>query len=226
MAFLKLLKTSKKTSIPQRPASSNYVYQNVNGLRTKLQHLRNSLLLPCFDFVVLTETNLITPDILSAEFGNSNFIFFRCDRTTDTSHKKCGGGVLIGVSSKFSTHQISLSSNNMECVFIKVKLQSLTLIIGAVYLPSNYFSQLYSDFCSLCEETVLQNSADQIILIGDFNLPRVDWSAEVIVTTDLLSLPVMNMMNLLHLKQVNNVKNTRGVLLDLVFSNFQIARIL
>ena len=44
--------------------------------------------------IVLMETNL-TQDFDDAELGLPNYIIYRQDRNSLTSHRSCGGGVLI-----------------------------------------------------------------------------------------------------------------------------------
>jgi len=84
-------------------------YQNVRGLRTKLNTLRcNFILFDSYDIIILTETWL-TPNIDNAELGFVGYHIFRFDRNSHTSSSTRGGGVLIAIKSNLKA---SLILNN------------------------------------------------------------------------------------------------------------------
>lgn len=70
------------------------MYQNVRGLRTKLNLLRTNV--PClnYDFFALTETWLYD-SIYDNELNFNNYNIFRFDRNHHTSKYKRGGGVAL-----------------------------------------------------------------------------------------------------------------------------------
>lgn len=146
-------------------------------------------------------------------------MIYRCDRSPNTSTKVSGGGVLIGVHKKYFSNEIHISNNNIECVFVQIRTNSSFIIIGAVYLPPNQAVQQYLDFSVLCEEILLQNKYQDLLLIGDFNLPQVDWSSNPLQSQDIGPQAIIDLANLFQLHQVSKVRNGRGVLLDLIFSN-------
>lgn len=59
---------------------------------------------------------------------------------------------------------------------------------------------------------------DKLLLMGDFNLPGIDWSRGLRAPGDSLRY-IMYLADLYDLKQCNNIPNFRGVLLDLIFSS-------
>lgn len=97
-------------------------YQNVNGLRTKLNDIKHSFASSVHDVVVLTETNL-DPNITNNEIGAFNHQIFRKDRSGDTSRKISGGGVLVAVDKSLPCCEIKTSNTDVECLFIKISLK-------------------------------------------------------------------------------------------------------
>lgn len=78
------------------------LYQNVNGLRTTINDLVQSINVCMHKIIIFSETNL-SGDIMSSELGFYNFNVFRNDRSSLTNTKRSGGGVLIAVHSDLSS---------------------------------------------------------------------------------------------------------------------------
>lgn len=142
---------------------------------------------------------------------------FRCDRSTLTSRKSCGGGALIAVHNSISCSNISPVIQNTESVFVKLNSKHMNTIIGCAYIPPNQHHSVYDDFCQTTEEVFGLND-DRILLLGDFNLPNTDWTVSP-QASDESSRRIIDLANLYDLKQYNCVLNFRGVTLDLVFSS-------
>lgn len=193
-------------------------YQNVNGLRTKLHLLRESINSSTYDIVIFTETNL-TPDILTSELGFINFNVFRRDRSSANSNKESGGGVLVALNCDFPSSELSSSIDNVECLFVSARILDQEIIVGGVYIPPQSRSQVYSSLGESLEEvSSLCEPNTKMIIAGDFNLPGVDWTNPSSVPANLATECIFDMMNFFNLRQQNNILNSRGVLLDLVFA--------
>lgn len=65
-------------------------YQNVRGLRTKLNEVYLEILNNDFDVIILTETWL-NDSISDAEIFDSRYNVFRRDRNSTYNHKSDGG---------------------------------------------------------------------------------------------------------------------------------------
>jgi len=159
-------------------------------------------------------------NIADSELGLSQFNIFRKDRSPVSSVKLSGGGVLIAVSSRFTSFLISTSVEDIECIFVALSDgQGDVTIIGAVYVPPQQPSTTYRRFCDAVEEAYLQvPKCKSICLLGDFNQPYVDWST--IASPVLLpsTSHLVDLSELLNLRQINSIKNSGNVMLDLVFS--------
>ncbi|XP_046675695.1 uncharacterized protein LOC124364323 [Homalodisca vitripennis] len=94
------------------------------------------------------------------------------------------------------------------------------MVVGCAYIPPNRPSTDYLDFCQTADQLFgfRNDSVDQILLMGDFNLPHTDWHGGRRGVGD-SSRFVMDLASSYDLKQYNSVPNFRGVVLDLVFSS-------
>lgn len=76
-------------------------YQNVRGLRTKVNHLFLQSVDSAYDIICLTET-FLNSNIQDSELFCSNYSVYRRDRATTASKKLDGGGVLLAVRNNFA----------------------------------------------------------------------------------------------------------------------------
>mgnify|MGYP005982092317 CR=1 FL=1 len=85
-------------------------YQNVRGLKTKLNDFYCAVLSEEYPIIVLTETWL-SDDIISTSVFDDRYIVFRTDRNAINSVKSHGGGVLIAVNKYLKSSQIMLNDS-------------------------------------------------------------------------------------------------------------------
>ncbi|XP_031332835.1 uncharacterized protein LOC116163124 [Photinus pyralis] len=199
-------------------------YQNVRGIRTKMQNLMQSVFATNYDVICLTETWL-NQDISSSELQiSSNYNVYRQDRNILTSNLKRGGGVLIAVNKTLMSKLISTTVDNVEHIFVLVMFLGKCYIIGNVYIPPNSHSDVYDLHCTATENVLNRYPDHVLILCGDYNLPNIKW------INDQYGLHATGQLNesgtivadhfaYLNLYQVNNVRNDYNVILDLVFTN-------
>ena len=205
-------------------------YQNIRGIRTKLQKLRESAALYSYDIYFLTETWL-DGNIKSAELGLDNHKIHRCDRSSSTSTKKKGGGVLIAVDSKLPSRKINTKNNDIEQLFVLTNTPSGKLILGCVYFPPTSDSLMYQKHCEDIELLFTKYPEAKFILTGDYNLPNLEWKG----TEDPIILHekendaarvILDMLNFLNLNQHNIISNTSNRILDLIMSNIHILNLM
>ncbi|KAG8255656.1 hypothetical protein J6590_087572 [Homalodisca vitripennis] len=76
----------------------------------------------------------------------------------------------------------------------------------------------YNDFCDSGYEAIAcAGCSENVLLIGDFNLPNMDWSACDMRHDSEASRSLINLASFHNLQQMNYTSNFRGVYLDLVF---------
>lgn len=202
------------------------LYQNVRGLNTKLPGVyRNSV--GCgYDIIAFTETWL-TADIFDSEIFCNEFNTYRRDRYGVIREKKRGGGVLISVNCSISSDLV-MSSTDIEVEFICVRLafRGQYIYVTCSYIPPRSSLNVYLKHANLIGDIVSRLAANDIILVmGDFNLPRVSWTLCPDVSRLVPVSPSSDMDTFFDilfescLIQFNNIPNVGNRCLDLVFSN-------
>ena len=211
--------------IETNPGPLSMYYQNVNGLKTKLDEFSANIILNSHEIICLTETNL-NDEINSQElFVNNNYVVYRSDRNLGESQKKSGGGVLCAIASEIESFRRYDLNSQGESVWIQCKIGKEILIVCTVYFPpkSRYID--YEYFSKYMENTI--NSLDpnaHVIIVGDFNLPSIEWENEENISVpitwsgaqaeEILLVTAAN-----DFSQFNTTRNHNGKILDLIFSN-------
>lgn len=97
---------------------------------------------------------------------------------------------------------------------------STRILVGAVYLSYCGCLPVFNALTASLEMLVLPLNPSFTLICGDFNLPNVDWSNwrfKMAVYLSFTSLHLINYFSFLNLYQLNNLPNTLGSLLDLIF---------
>lgn len=203
-------------------------YFNSGGLRTKLDDIRSGLnsltIIP--DIFAISESNL-TQDIKDSDLGFCDFQVFRTDRSLMTSNKKEGGGVLICVKNNIPVTKISIDGDIIEQVFIKIS--KFKLIIGLVYIPPYASANIYQHHVDSVIQISDNHPEYKLLLLGDYNIPKVIWSNEEDLSTTFLdkiqhkdmehSLILKDNFSSLNLSQHFKARAEKGYTLDLCFSD-------
>jgi hypothetical protein len=113
-----------------------------------------------------------------------------------------------------------------ECVL--VKRSKYSYCISAVYLAPDVEKPAYDMFLEDMDAIVGSSRVtDRILVLGDFNLPKVEWGVQedggstllpMGITNDLESDLIEGMLGC-DLGQINSIPNQNGTFLDLIFSN-------
>ncbi|XP_055537768.1 uncharacterized protein LOC129725703 [Wyeomyia smithii] len=152
-------------------------YQNVRGLRTKIDQVFLATAELDYDIYVFAETWL-DDSIQSAQLFCNGYRVFRVDRCTTNSTRRRGGGVLIAVKRKYGSSAVqNLPVTTIELLWVKVTIERVELYICALYIPPDKsqdcsFMQLHFDAISAVDST--QNDASENAL--NRLLEQVDWS--------------------------------------------------
>lgn len=155
--------------------------------------------------------------------GIPNYYIYRCDRSSLTSVATRLGGALIAAKKCLVSAIVTPSSNNIESVYVKISLQTLTILFVNVYIPPSSSVNIYEDFIAATEDVIQKDDFSMIYISGDFNLPNIYWendefgSRPVGVMTDVVEC-VSNFSAFLNFYQINNIPNANGGFLDLIFT--------
>ena len=177
-----------------------------------------------YDVLAFTETWL-NCDIQSSELS-SDYVFHRCDRNSLTSSFTRGGGVLIGVKKHLRCRLIPLSNaDSVEQVAVCISLPKQSIYVCCVYIRPNSDPTVYSQHASCVQELCeLADTADTVIALGDYNLPRLTWELDTdmnsYIPTNASSeqeIALTQSILACGLQQIQDVRNANERLLDLAF---------
>jgi len=74
------------------------------------------------------------------------------------------------------SYRVLLQDNKIEQLFVKLSVGSLVLLIGAVYIPPQSDINVYNSHTDIVNNLLSQYCNSKIILLGDYNLPGIQWS--------------------------------------------------
>ena len=139
---------------------------------SKLNDLEVLVKLNNFDIVCITETWLSEkiPDAMLS--FNGIYRVFRKDRESR------GGGVCILVKGTLSATAITFCVNDVEIIAVNIGHGNEKLIVANIYRPpgSTVEHKLYILNLVSCLNQLFTNTKSKVVLVGDLNLPHIDWS--------------------------------------------------
>lgn len=209
-------------------------YQNVRGLRTKVNDIFQSILSNNFDLIFITETWL-NNSFLDSEVSDARYDIFRYDRDTKSSDKSIGGGVMIYAKQMYQAQLRSeFSRVGVELVWITIGArgfgitQQRAVHLGVAYVPGDMqHSQRLALVLDSLNAIMQAHPDDHIILLGDFNMPNIQWDSRGGPTCAKegtnekfnTAVTFMNALQFHGLLQFNKYPNFSGNVLDLVIAN-------
>lgn len=199
--------------------------QNVRSLKNKLDILHSSLVahlqpLGLFNFFALTETWL-TDDVLDSEVSIPNYTIFRKDRVS-----RRGGGVLLGCHNALKCRRRpDLEQDNLELLLVEVRLSSRNkMLLGNCYRAPDSGTQPLEALAGVL--TNVSHQYNHICIVGDFNLPSLQWNSSSGLPTSSGSsiddIFVDAVMTAHSLQQVNYAATRGNNILDLVLCSEQL----
>lgn len=168
----------------------------------------------------------LNDSVNTAELGFLHHTVYRCHRSPDNSTCKVGGGVLIAVKKNIPSYQISLTNNKSEALFVHTKVKNTKIILGCCYLP-NPSSIAVTYLTEVLNEILLKFNNINFILMGDFNMPNIKWTPQNGILLPLgkhsqqSKIFTTLMCDYHNMHQIVTIKNEKGNILDLGFTNFQ-----
>ena len=161
---------------PSKPEtfSIKFLLFNARSLNNKNSFLHNFLNSRKDTIICITETWLCHDIPNSLLVGNTDFIVFRDDRVKSKKKTK-GGGVCIFIPKHFcftikQTPPIKL----IEYLSIDIFFGPACFNITIAYLPPDLKVNSVRDFCD-SYLSLKANSSVPALLLGDFNLPFINW---------------------------------------------------
>lgn len=200
----------------------NIFYQNINGLKTKINDFKLSVPTINADCFAVTETWL-NDNISSGElFDLEVFSIHRKDRDLSTTGRKDGGGVLLAVKKCYVTERLDkFEAKGLESLWVKIYTSRNAFIFVCVvyFVPespkTNY--KLFFDYLEKYEQLL----SGPVFIIGDFNLRLLSkhWLNNDPVVLPPLEDYVARKIAYFNLLQHNSVLNVNNYCLDFVFTD-------
>ncbi|XP_053398333.1 uncharacterized protein LOC123552572 [Mercenaria mercenaria] len=169
------------------------------------------------DIISCTETWL-KPDIQTSEIfpKDLNFQVFRDDRTSGQ-----GGGVLTAISKHLISQEEPELKTNCNLSWAKITIKGAKdIYIGTYYKPhendEDSLTELWSSLSKVPQDST-------IWLLGDFNLPDIDWSSEVPKSKcrfKEMYEDFIDRINSFNLQQMVKIPTRNENILDLFLTNF------
>ena len=153
----------------QKPTRLLTFYANARSIVNKTSKLELDVAASRYDIIVLTETHLDS-SISDGEIFPNNYTIFRRDRRLNG---RKGGGVLIVMRDNIKAIPNDTSQYDSEFIFVDVLFShNRKVTLGVFYRPPNNEIKPIEDLQAFLQEL----STNELILLGDFNLPEIDWS--------------------------------------------------
>ena len=194
----------------------SFLYTNCRSLSNKMDELRSLVSKEEPDIIALTETWVnCSKNNFKAEYSIPNYTLLNNDRTD-----RKGGGVMLFIKNNHSTTEVTYEGHNplTESIWAEIAIDTAAnkrLKIGTIYRPPNISEDL--DAC-LHEEIryFTSNNNQDVIILGDFNLPDINWDDK---TGPGASQRLIEVVNDQFLFQCVQEPTRLGNILDLVLTN-------
>ena len=155
------------------------LYTNCNGLLNKLDELKVAIDVYNIDIVCVVETWL-HKDINNAEVHIPGFNIFRQDRNfnvhDNSEYPSERGGSIIYIRSSISGCLIG-SFVAPDSVAVELDTDVGKVVVACIYRSQSLSTGRNSQLLSAIKKLCVDNDKNELIIVGDTNLPNVSWIA-------------------------------------------------
>uniref|UniRef100_A0A803JG40 Reverse transcriptase domain-containing protein n=1 Tax=Xenopus tropicalis TaxID=8364 RepID=A0A803JG40_XENTR len=183
---------------------------NARSLSGKLGELQAIACIENYDLIGITET--WWDDKCDWAVNLNGYTLFRRDREI-----KKGGGVCLYVKSDLKPCNKDITNENVESLWVEISVRlkvTKKMIIGVCYKPPRIDE---GDEAQLLLQMEEASKLGQVVVMGDFNYPDIDWSNGVAKSEK--ASRFVNMLNDNFLFQAVQEPTRNDAILDLVISN-------
>ena len=174
----------------------------------KLNSFQSFIYSTDYDLICITETWLCE-NIFDGEIIPKGYSIFRKDRGSR------GGGILVATKESINVMYLS-SPQNLEVLPLIINLTNAKSIsICSIYIPPNLTTDTFQPIITYLSD--FMETSDNVILLGDFNLPDINWSTLTGSTTTSQSFcDFIFQYNLT--QSITSPTHIKGNILDLIYS--------
>ena len=199
-----------KTSSPLDSCTNRVVFCHLNAqcLRNKMDELRSILTNAKRPAIFGISETWLESDVPDGEVAIPSYKLFRRDR------KSRGGGVLLYVPERCkSKRRLDLEDDEIECVWVEVRLNKMTILLGNMYRPPNADLSVFSNFEVMMERVAAE--CRDVVLMGDLNINLLTPSSQ---TDRLLLITSENNLKQL-ISEPTRITDHSQTLLDVLFTS-------
>ena len=227
------------------PQNLSITYQNVHGLipisnlnsthplldQNKIVELQAYAIKSKPDIIALNETWLKNSISNNEIFPNSQYEIFRNDRSRKThpqdpnnpsKFRENGGGVLLAIRSDINATTKRLPvSLGIEMIAVKITFpNNESIIVCTCYRVGTLGQENHDTIVNYIHSLVSKKSPPKIYIVGDFNLPSVNWSNST--SDSSIEQSFIDSFNGLCLSQlITSRTHNNGNMLDILLTNFE-----
>ena len=206
----KLYSNSSYIAAPQKPKNTNlFILLNARSIKNKTDEIDAMIKTKSPSVLCLTETWVFETDPSLSDLSLVKYKKFAVKR------QKAGGGVAILIEQNLPCNFIdSYVSDSFEFICIDIKF--------TCYITVRCILVYRTPSCSTTNDAKLIDSIERLstencIVLGDFNLPEIDWHISQSKTNR--GLEFLTLFQNFNYNQLVREPTRKGKILDLVFSN-------
>ena len=156
------------TQFVKNKCKLNIISFNARSLRNKIDELRCLIKTEAVDVIAVTETFIDTTNIdLLSEYHIDGFKLFNKDRVN-----RRGGGVALYVATWLHPVDCSPNNSNVEHACVKIVVDKIKINISVTYRPPGQNLEKDNEMYNVLRQSL---RCDESIILGDFNLPHINW---------------------------------------------------
>ena len=208
------ISTDRTSSHKRKSDSVTIMIVNTQSIRSKKEDLWLNIEEKQPDVVAVTETWL-SPNISSSEIIPSDYGVFRKDRADGY------GGVLTAVKKTLICDRLDTNSST-ELVNVQISGKQSNLIIMNAYRPPNNNVEPVNELCSEIESVVDSHPKDCVWVVGDLNLPDINWSSNSVDNNQYkkdINEKVLNTIENCGMQQMVELPTRNNKTLDILLTN-------
>ena len=158
----------------------NVLYTNCDQLLNKFDELNSIIKLNKPDIILLVEVipKAQKSPILAPSLHIPHYTLYT-DFNPDASPPTNTRGIIMYVADSINSKEVSFTTEFSEQMWVKIELLNNSyLLVGAMYRsPSSNPNDSIAKLCCALKQ-VLESRPPYLLVVGDFNLPGIDWCNE------------------------------------------------
>ena len=149
------------------------IYTNADSIRNKMDEFQNLVKNNKPHLIAITEfyPKSYKYDLIEAELKLPDYNLIRNRQEINSR------GCAIYLHKDLEMSEVEIHSPHKDAIWCEIKLvQNDKLLIGCLYRSPGMTDQGHRDFIKMMDTTIRESEPSHILIVGDFNLPEINWS--------------------------------------------------